>query len=333
MTMLVAPASQMMRAFIRFATLTLLTVGSLSATASSQAQTRGSVQIINLMPSFWKFWANAKDMSAPQQLERWQSLYIRPNETVFHDLILPCVRHLGPTALEEEYFPALPGYVGGMRMLESSLPQTIAHTRVKFQKSFPDMAWHGNIYLMASAGCFNGRSQKIDGQESLLLGLDDIVGLHETDLPPLLEHELFHRYHHAFFAYEPDHNEQMWVRLWAEGMATYVSQNLSPSASYMDTMWMTDKKIADLDAGASTLAASFLRSFDSTNQTDADHYFLQDVSSDPRIPGHTGYYLGMRVAKLLNRHYSLATMAHWSRFEAEAHIREALQQIAAERPR
>ena len=251
-----------------------------------------------------------------------------PNAAVFRDLNAPCARDLDSTALENDYFPALPEYVGGMHALELSLPQTISQTRQRFQKIFPDMTWRGNIYLMASAGCFNGRSQEIGGGEALLLGLDDIVGLHETNLPPLLEHELFHRYHHAFFAFEPDHDESMWVRLWAEGLATYVAQRLSPSASYMDTMWMTDKKVADLDANTSVLAASFLGSFDSTSQGDADHYFLQDVSNDPKIPGHTGYFLGMRVAMLLSHRYSIVERAHWNRTQAEPHIRGARQQMA-----
>ena len=133
----------------------------------------------------------------------------------------------------------------------------------------------------------------------------------------------------AFFAYEPDHDEPMWVRLWAEGMATYVSQRMSPSATYMDTMWMTDKKVADLYANSAVLAASFLRSFYSITETNADHYFLQDVSSDPKIPGHTGYYLGVRVAKLLSQRYSMVEMAHWSRTQAEPHVRDALRQMAA----
>lgn len=281
------------------------------------------------MPSFWDFWTAAKGKPASHQLQAWQSFYIQPNTAVFNDLNTPCARHFGTAALVQDYFPALPRYVLGMQALELSLPKTISHTRQKFQKTFPDMDWRGTIYLMASAGCFNGRSQKIGGGEALLLGLDDIVGLHETNLPPLLEHELFHRYHHAFFAYEPDHEEPMWVRLWAEGMATFISERLSPSATYMDTMWMTDKKVADLYTDSAVLAASFLHSFDSTAQADADNCFLQDVSSDPNIPGHTGYYLGMRVAKLLSRHYSMVQMAHWNRTQAEPLIRGALQQIGA----
>ena len=121
----------------------------------------------------------------------------------------------------------------------------------------------------------------------------------------------------------------MWVRLWAEGMATFISQELSPSATYMDTMRMTDKKVAALYADSAVLAASFLHRSDSTTQADADNYFLQDVSSDPKIPGHTGYYLGMRVAKLLSQHYSMVEIAHWNRTQAEPLVRGALQQISA----
>lgn len=91
---------------------------------------------------------------------------------------------------------------------------------------------------------------------------------------------------------------------------------------------MTDEKVALLQGNLSQFSASFLRSFNSTSKADADHYFNLDDSNDPRIPGHTRYYLGMRVAELLNRQYSLKTMAHWDRAEAEPHIHQALEQLA-----
>jgi hypothetical protein len=286
------------------------------------------VRLLNLMPSFWKFWSAAKGRAPAQQLQTWQSLYVQQNERVFRDLDAPCARHFTSISLGNDYFPGLPGLVPEMHKLERSLPRTIDQTRLRFQQAFPDMAWSGDIYMMASADCFNGRSQIIDGRQALLLGLDDIAGLHETNLPVLLEHELFHRYHHNFFAYEAERDEPMWVRLWAEGMATYVSRSLSPSASNQEALWMTDEKVAHLEADLSQFAASFLHGFNSTSKEDANDYFLLDVSNDPRIPGHTGYYLGMRVAELLNQHYSLKTMAHWSRAEAEPHIHETLEQMA-----
>jgi hypothetical protein len=285
------------------------------------------------MPGFWKFWTDAGSKPPPEQAQAWQSFYVQPNAAVFRDLDVPCARHFNTASLETDYFPMVPQLASGMRELEASLPLTISQTRRQFQQNFPDMAWRGDIYLMASAGCFNGRSQKVDGSEALLLGLDNIsYGLKETNLPALLEHELFHRYHHLYFEFEPQRDEPMWVRLWAEGMATYAARKLSPTATNMATMWMTDKKLADLDANQAQLAAAFLSRFDSTDQADADRYFLDDVSSDPNIPGHTGYYLGLRVAELLSQRYTMTVMAHWNRAQAMPQIRDALQHMANSRP-
>jgi hypothetical protein len=101
----------------------------------------------------------------------------------------------------------------------------------------------------------------------------------------------------------------------------------------METMLMTDEKVAGLNANRAGLAASFLRVFDSTAQSDANPYFLQDVSDNPGVPGHTGYYLGLLVAQLLNRQYPLTEMACWNRALAEPQIRRALQGISVEKLR
>jgi hypothetical protein len=100
---------------------------------------------------------------------------------------------------------------------------------------------------MVALGCFNGRSQVIAGRESLLLGLDNIAYLHETNLTPLIEHELFHRYHYPHFEFHPEQDQPLWVRLWAEGLATYVEQQLNAKASPMDTMSITEGTLQTLD--------------------------------------------------------------------------------------
>jgi hypothetical protein len=89
---------QKVQALMRFATMTLLSIGSLSATASSQAHAQDGVQIINLMPSFWKFWVNARGMPACGS-SRVGILFIS-SRTVFHDLTVPCARDFGNTTLE-----------------------------------------------------------------------------------------------------------------------------------------------------------------------------------------------------------------------------------------
>jgi hypothetical protein len=282
------------------------------------------VQLLNLMPSFWRFWQQAQRTSLADQRAALNRIYIQPNQAVWRDLQAPCSKHLQDTALDEDYLPMLPQLVRPMQTLQGTLPTTIARSRAIFARTFPDMNWHGDIYLMASLGCFNGRSQRIDGRDALLLGLDDIADMHENNLSPLLEHELFHRYQHAYFDFEPERDEPLWVRLWAEGLATYVAQQLSPKASAMDTMFMTDAKLQALDLQCRPLAALFRSKFNSTDKTDAANYFLLDNSKDPGVPGHTGYYLGMRVAQWLHQSHSLQSLAHWSRAQAEEPIRTAL---------
>lgn len=318
------------------ATALMLAAGSMSLVpcelvAKQVGTSPDNIAVHNLMPGFWHFWEAANGRPPDQQLQSWESLYIQPNSKVFADLAAPCAKHLTPEALKRDYFPTLSEYISQIHSIENSMPALIEKTRLGFVKVFPDMRWSGEIYIMASAGCFNGRSQQIQGRDALLLGLDDIAELHETNLPPLLDHELFHRYQHAFFPFEPERNEPLWVRLWAEGMATYVSRKLNPSATNMDTLWIDDAHVKELDSRIANIAADFLNHFASTSPRQASLYFLDDESKDPNIPARAGYYLGLRVAERLGKKYSVQEMAHWNRSQAEPHIGAALKQMQEEK--
>lgn len=147
-----------------------------SGCAASQTRPAlNDVRLLNLMPSFWKFWGAAQGTAPAQQLQPWQSLYVQPNESIFRDLDAPCALHFSSTSLEKDFFPTLSGLVPEMRRLGQSLPSTIDQTRLGFQQQFPDMPWSGDIYLMASAGCFNGRSQMISGSKHCFSGLTTLL--------------------------------------------------------------------------------------------------------------------------------------------------------------
>jgi hypothetical protein len=303
-----------------------LALVSLAALCAAQT-THAGVVVHNLMPDFWRFWEQAQHEPPERQLALWRALYVKPNSAVFADLAGPCAKHFADSALEKEFLPTLPELIPEIRSLGESLPGIIKRARLGFQRTFPDMNWSGDIYIMASAGCFNGRSQLVQGREALLLGLDDIAQLHETNLPPLLDHELFHRYQHPYFAFEPGNDEPLWTRLWAEGMATYVSRRLNPSASNTDTLWISDADVQKMDDRKAAIAADFLAHFDSTSKVEAALYFLDDESKDANIPARAGYWLGLRVAEELGRQYPLGTMAHWNREQAEAPIRKVLETL------
>lgn len=301
----------------------LMTAAVLTALPAA-ATPSGDIAVRNLMPDFWTFWRAARDEAPGTQLQLWRNLYQQRNAAVFADLISTCGKDLQAGVLEEQYFPILKSLIPEMRALSAALPGTIGSAEAGFIKAFPDMHWTGPIYIMASVGCFNGRSQLIRGQQALLLGVDDMAGLHETNVRPLITHEMFHRYHYGYFAFEPELPQPLWVRLWAEGMATFVAHRLNPAASTYDLTWISPRDISRMDLRMRSVTARFTSRLDSTSQAEAAVFFSDD-GKDAEVPPRAGYYLGLEVAEYLARAYSMQTMAHWSRTQAKPQILSALR--------
>ena len=216
-----------------------------------------------------------------------------------------------------------------MRALAADLPQQLDEANKRFIKTFPDMQWSGDIYVMASGYCFTGRSQTIQGRGALLFGVDGIASMGKKDLIPGMHHELFHRYHREFFAFEASSAYPLWTALWAEGMATYVAELLNPSASEIDLAQVPLGMVRQVNDRRGQLAADFLRRFESTTENDGKLYFNDINSKDELVPARAGYQLGILVIRELSKEYSIQTMAHWSQTEAKPKIHAALKRISA----
>ncbi len=296
--------------------------------AMAAATPAAGIAVRNLMPDFWSFWRAARGRAPDVQLQLWRELYQEPNAAVFADLRSTCSADLQADVLEKQYFPVLESLIPAMRALSESLPDAIISVSARFTKSFPDMRWRGPIYVMASVGCFNGRSQLIQGQQALLLGVDDMAGLHETNVRPLITHEMFHRYHYFHFAFEPELAQPLWVRLWAEGLATFVAHRLNPSASTYDLTSITPAAVSRMDSQMSVMTQRFMERLNSTSQADATAYFSDD-SKNEQIPARVGYYMGLEVAQYLARRYPMQTMAQWDHARAKPHVLLALRHLAA----
>src|ERR1051326_4126669 len=173
-----------------------------------------SFTIHDFMPDFWQFWAAAENQPVERQAELWQSLYISKHQVVFNDLAGPCKDEWDPAWARTHYFPNLPKITPAMRDAAENLPQKLAATQARFLAQFPDMHWAGDIYVMASGYCFNGRAQIIQGRGAILFGMDATVALGQKDITPGMTHELFHRYHHQFFDFEGSSNYPLWTTLW-----------------------------------------------------------------------------------------------------------------------
>jgi len=296
------------------------------------AASAATFTIHDFMPDFWQFWAAAENQPVERQAELWQSLYVSKHQAVFNDLAGPCKDQWDPAWARTRYFPNLPKITPAMRDATANMPEKLAATQARFLKAFPDMHWAGDIYVMASGYCFNGRAQIIQGRGAILFGMDATVALGQKDITPGMTHELFHRYHFQFFDFKASSNYPLWTTLWAEGMAQYVCEQMNPAASEVDLSHVPAGSVGKVDANRRELAADFLKKFDSTQELDAKVWFNDIRSQDPVVPPRGGYELGVLVAKELAKRYSVQTMAHWPQSEARPKIQTALEAIAGSRP-
>lgn len=287
-----------------------------------------SFAIHDLMPEFWRFWDAARNQPIEKQMQLWQEVYVRPHQAVFDDLAIPCKPEFETEWAKSSYFPNLPKITPAMRAVSNQLQEQIHPAAQRFLETFPDMHWVGDIYIMASGYCFNGRAQKIGGRSAILFGIDTIVSLNQGNQIPHLHHELFHRYHHQFFDYEPSSGYPLWTSLWTEGLAVYVSEQLNPSASERDLSMVPLGMVAQVNGRQRELAADFLKRCDSTSEKDATIYFNDANSKDSFVPPRAGYELGVLVVRKLAKRYSLKAMAHWSQQQAKPRVLQALREIA-----
>lgn len=278
---------------------------------------------------FWRFWEAAQNQPVEQQARLWQQLYVSRHQAVFDDLATACKDQWDAAWSRSHYFPGLPRVVPAIRTMVAGLPQQLQEANSRFLKTFPDMQWSGDIYVMASGYCFSGRSQMIQGRGALLFGVDAIAALGQKDLIPGMQHELFHRYHRQFFEFEGSSGYPLWTTLWAEGMASYVSELLNPSASEIDLAQVPLGMVRQVNDRRGRLAADFLRRFESTAPKDATLYFNDINSKDAVVPARAGYQLGVLVIRDLSKEYSIQTMAHWSQTEVKPRVHAALKRISA----
>jgi hypothetical protein len=306
-----------------------LLIGSSFAVQSAPSSPAATFAIHDFTPDFWRFWEAAQNQPVEQQAQLWQQLYVARHQAVFNDLATACKDQWDAAWSRTHYLVDLPRVVPAIRTMVAGLSQQLEEANSRFLKTFPDMRWSGDIYVMASGYCFNGRSQMIQGRSALLFGVDATVALGQKDLIPVMQHELFHRYHHQFFDFEASSGYPLWTVLWAEGMATFVSERLNPSASELDLGQVPLGMVRQVDDRRGRLAADFLRRFESTAEKDATLYFNDINSKDAFVPARAGYELGALVVRDLSKQYPIQTMAHWSQAEVKPRVHAALERISA----
>jgi hypothetical protein len=300
------------------------------AHAATASQPAPEPQVVNAMPAFWAFESELGSMKTPERIARlFRQKVIQPHWVVYSKSeFKKNITDEGITDYLKQTQPDL----GAMRSLSARIGQQTSAASKRFAQAFPQFDGKASmIYYLPSFYRFDGQMTKVDGKNAILFGLDGIARYHgaDADLGVLFSHELFHIHHArtspALFADEE--HTPVYIGIWIEGLATYVSEQLNPQASALQVL-LDDKAL--LERGiprAGEIAGMILDRFDSAQPEDAGRFLSFGDKGD--IPGRSGYLIGYLVAKRLGAGRTLQELAALKGERLRSLVHEEVQRLAA----
>lgn len=194
------------------------------------------------------------------------------------------------------------------RTLSASLKRELPLFEARFRRTFPDLAYTGEVYFLASLGSMDGGTRQVKGRTALLFGVDVIAAVHgeKADLGSFFHHEFFHVYHEQFP--DPELEDTLARALWKEGLATYVAWTLNPKTPESVIFGLPTDMPERTRAALPRLAGELRARLDSKSPEDYRNFFLGNPQRED-LPARSGYYVGYLVARELGRTRSLPELA------------------------
>lgn len=300
------------------------------AAASSEVET---LQIVDATPEFLAFLQQGGEAPFDDETEAFLTSVVEPHAELYSAEVIGFDEAQAPkevlASVLPEYLPYAYAKTDRIESVLETLVFELPQHRQSFEDTFGALAKPTTIYLTSSLGSFDGGTRMIEGEPALLFGVDGIAFFHppDNDLAPLIHHELFH-IHHGFqleaAGAEPVETT-VGQMLWVEGLATFVSRELNPDASWSEVL-LSDDMIRDTEARLPELAAELADNLASTDHVLIADYFVGD--SGDRVPERCGYYIGMRVAEQMRQSHSLNELATMYGANLDVEIEAALRELA-----
>ncbi|MBS0480979.1 MAG: hypothetical protein JSR96_02300 [Proteobacteria bacterium] len=277
----------------------------------------------DMLTEFWRIWARAK--RSGDTAEYIFRHYVAANKAIYAGAQV--------TIAQDQVRQWLPDFIkleGQVREVSRRIPPAYRGHEAGFKSVFSDFepARSRTVFLI-SFGSFDGRSMTWDGVPSVFFGADMIAKLYgpKADLKVLFDHESFHVYHAQA---NPEFNDTgeptLYQALWAEGLATYLSERLNPGASLADIL--LDKTLASAPAGEIGKAArEILPILESREQADYARFFFADQTGIAY--SRMGYLLGLAVARAIGAGQQLPALARRNGVELKQAVKEQLARLAA----
>jgi hypothetical protein len=289
--------------------------------------------------SFTAFWSAAQAKPFLQQESAWNRDIEAPRRDIYdavvwekqHDPYWQARRQLWLRARFARY-PALAARIPAE---VRALQDTIAKQSVRFKALFPDADPHPPVTILLAPN-FDAKSGVLaNGKPVLAFAVDSLL-MENAQLDIVVPHELFHLYHAQHAGIRNDGvmpNAPLTLPLFEEGLATYVSGELSPG--HTDGELLLENELGAIPLSRlPDIAKRFLVDAHS-KAIDAEHpeIFKRWFNAAPRpyqqgLPNRSGYWLGLQLVRYLRRTHSLAQIAAWSPAQADAQVMAALQRIS-----
>jgi hypothetical protein len=302
----------------------LLMVG-MSACVSSRAQVRERPKI-DLFPQFLRLWKQKDIDSSEVRASRFVEVVVEPHRDLY-DAFVGTISIERATRYIEKVAPLVPV----IQSLHGWVADDFDQKLTSFQQKLPGFELRSSVVFMPNLFGFDAGGGSVNGRDFLIFGLDTIAkidGLH-ADLSVLTAHELFHGYHASFHpewnGKERGKNIPLYRLVWAEGLATYASQQLNPGATEA-AIFRSSTLVPSCEARLGSLTGLLLGELDDTEK-EPFMAWMSGQSRSSGIPPRAGYYFGWRIAADLGRSRSLTELARLQDHDVRMAMSRSLQSL------
>jgi hypothetical protein len=289
--------------------------------------------------SFAVFWKSAQGQPFESQVQLWDSRIEAPRHDLYASVVWEVQGHPDWQARKQRFlqarFAEYPKIAADIPVESDALRKAIATHYPAFRRLFPDAAAHPPIEMVLAPD-FDAKSGVLaDGSLVLAFAVDSLA-LEHANLDILVPHELFHVYHAMHAGIRNDGvmpGVTLAVPLFEEGLATYVSGQLSPGHS--DGQLLLQDDLGDISPSRLPAIARRFLADARSKAVDREHpeifkrwFNAAATPYQADLPNRSGYWLGLQVIRHLRQTYTLTQIADWSPAQAEAHVMTALADIS-----
>ncbi|RJF36890.1 DUF5700 domain-containing putative Zn-dependent protease [Pseudoalteromonas gelatinilytica] len=269
-------------------------------------------EVINLADDFYTLYQSSKTLTAENRAEQFSQHF---------------TSQFAPFYSDKSFVKAIEGfneiedvYLSKNRRLSKDLNSSME----SFIATFPEFKSETSIYILHSLGRFNGATRELNGKSYLMFGVDLMAKYHTwKNDTPFFHHELFHVYHEKLFHCK----DELWCSIWTEGLATYVSYKLTPSATDDELMLNIPSNLVKKIRSRQLDSLVDLKKKFYSKKTETYSSFFNFAKDETKLPSRRGYYLGYILAKQIGKNYSLEQLAKMDKKTVESLLLKELDSL------